>query len=271
MAICVKEIIEVVNGIAPFALAEKWDNSGLQAGDPDWPVRRVLVALDVTPQAMDAARESGCDLLLTHHPLVMSGEKRIDFSIMPGSVIQMAAVDKIAVVSAHTNLDKAENGLNDFFAQKIGMACTQALCADHSDPEAGPFAGIGRLGTLENPMTLRGLAEKIKTDLGISGVRVTGNMALETRHLALCTGSGGSLTHDFLKSDAQVYVTGDLKYHEARDIESQGKAAIDVGHFASEQIVVDLLKKRLSDPLSAIDTDLEILEYRKEKDPFTII
>jgi len=266
----VKDIIKAVDTIAPFELAESWDNSGLQAGDPDWPVNRILVTLDVTPAAMEAAKAKQCDMIISHHPLMMVPEKKIDFSRMPGTVISTAAREKIAVVSAHTNLDKARDGLNDYFALKVGIQCDRPFHLD-GNTEDGIPSGIGRLGTLEETVTVGRLAEDIKQRLKIPNVRVTGNMDQKVDSVALCTGSGGSLTGHFLKSGADVYITGDLKYHEARDIEAGGKAAVDVGHFASEHIVVGLLKKRLDQELKSLGFKIEIREYNREEDPFKIV
>ena len=264
----VKDILTALDRIAPFALAESWDNSGLQAGDPSWAVHRVLVALDVTADAMAAAAEKEADLLITHHPLVMRPEKSVDFSRMPGRVVYRSARDRIAVVAAHTNLDKARDGLNDYFAQILDIACTGPLSADSDGSEA---AGIGRIGTLKQATSLKGLAQDIKRRLGIPGVRVIGALDHTISRVALCTGSGGSLTDQFLASPAEAYITGDLKYHEARDIETRGRAAVDVGHFASEHIVVDLLTDRLGQALEGQGYTLEIYGYKQEKDPFRII
>jgi len=269
--VCVKDILELVDGIAPFGLAEKWDNCGLQAGDPGWLVSRIMVCLDASAHALSAAKKQNCDLLLSHHPLMISPEKSLDFSRMPGLAVAASAVDRIAIVSAHTNLDKAENGLNDFFALKLGIDCTDPFVPEDFGATDSSRAGLGRLGTLDRPMTLKTLGEKIKFDLGMDGLRVIGNLASPVETVALCTGSGGSLCHQFLASPAQVFITGDLKYHEARDIESHGKAAVDVGHFASEHIVTELLKSRLDALALSRGLTLEIFEYKTDEDPFIII
>lgn len=271
MNACVQDIIDIVNTIAPFELAEKWDNSGLQAGYRDWPVKRILVALDVTMAAMEAAKKSKSNLLLTHHPLVISPEKCLDFGTMPGSAVALAARNNIAILSAHTNLDKTRDGLNDYFAQVLGIRCERPFLFDTPGADADAATGIGRLGTLDKSVSVGELAALIKERLDIPALRVAGDLGLKVDTVALCTGSGGSLTSHFLNSSAQVYITGDLKYHDARDIETSGRAAIDVGHFASEHIVIDLLAGRLGRKLSSLGHDIEIQGFNKEKDPFNII
>ncbi|WP_320040307.1 Nif3-like dinuclear metal center hexameric protein [uncultured Desulfobacter sp.] len=268
----VKQIIDIVDQIAPFALAESWDNSGLQVGDPDWQVSKILVALDVTDKALTEAEKIGCDMLITHHPLTMSPEKQIDFSRMPGSAILISARSRIAIVSAHTNLDKAPEGLNDYLAQKLGIFCTDVFLADAMRNESlNEIQGLGRIGQLGGTMTLEQLACRIKEKLGISGVRIIGNPENIVSTAALCSGSGGSLTNHFLDSGMDVYVTGDLKYHEARDIESHGKSAVDVGHFSSESIAVELLETRLRQMFDAVKYKIVINTYDQEKDPFLTI
>lgn len=266
----VKEIIQVLDGIAPFHLAEKWDNSGLQAGHPDWSAAKILVALDVTREVMAAAAAADCSMVVCHHPLMMTPEKSLDFSGMPGQVVYASAREKISIVSAHTNLDKARDGLNDYFAQKIGVCCNGPFYLDRDSAESEPI-GIGRVGRVNASLTVEELAAQIKTQLGVPFVRVVGHTARRVATAALCTGSGGSLTNHFLKSDADVYITGDLKYHEARDIEAAGRSCIDVGHFASEHIVVDMLTRRLEEECRLREFQVDILGYNREKDPFRTI
>jgi len=272
MAPTVKQIMDMVDEIAPHSLAEPWDNCGLCVGDFTWPVKKILVGLDPCMQVMQAARKWEADMVLTHHPLFITTQKTIDFQHMPGSAIFLAAREKIALVCAHTNLDKARNGLNDFFAERIGVVCTHPLVPDHgiSDEQSG-ITGIGRIGHIASAITLAEMVSKIKQQLGVSQVRVVGDMNAMVEKIAVCTGSGGSLIPDFLTSGADLYVTGDIKYHDARLIEARGRALIDVGHFASEIIAKDLLSRRMRQAASYAGHDLEIKGFNQEADPFAIV
>jgi dinuclear metal center YbgI/SA1388 family protein len=175
-------------------------------------------------------------------------------------------------VSAHTNLDKAPGGLNDYLAEKLDILCTDVFLADSMKNEApDPIQGLGRLGRLGGTITLEQLACRVKEKLGISRVRLIGNPENMVSTAALCSGSGGSLTTQFLGSGMDVYITGDLKYHEARDIELHGKSAVDVGHFSSESIAVELLKNRLKQMFDAVKFKLVINTYDQEQDPFLTI
>ncbi len=268
-------LMNMVNEIAPFSLAEDWDNSGLQAGDLSWPVKKVMIALDLSEDVMKAAEQWGADLVLSHHPLIFRPVKCIDFGSVFGNIILRAAVGKISIISAHTNFDKAEHGLNDFFADLIGLNGISNLyektggISDSGDTGYPP--GIGRKGKLDTAMTLFSFAMQIKDRLGIKNLRVAGSEELLIKQVAVCTGSGGSLLDMFFKSGADVFVTGDIKYHEARQIEQAGLGLIDVGHFSSEHIGVELLAHGLRSSAADAELDIEIRKFYGEQDPFKII
>lgn len=268
----IEDILELLNAMAPFDIAEEWDNSGLQAGSLNWEVKKIMIGLDVSLPLMNAAKENHCDLVLTHHPLMLKAEKNIDFNEMPGKAIEMAARHRINIISVHTNLDKAIDGLNDYFAAKIGIQGTKVFYTEKlSDISMDGAIGMGRIGSLEKNIPLKQFAAAIKAKLALNHLRVIGNLDLPVNTVAVCTGSGGSLVGLFLKSRADVYITGDIKYHEARLVEENSKALIDVGHFGSEHIAVDLLYEKLSHAVQKAGMDIEIKKYTKEKDPFIIV
>lgn len=267
----VGDVAQIVAAIAPPRLAEEWDNVGLQAGRMDWPVQTIWVALDPAPDVMHAACQAGADLLITHHPLIFKPLSCVDTSTPEGQVIAQAVLHQTAVFSAHTNLDSARAGLNDLLARKIGLTGLSVLvpCANPSDTSATPTDGLGRIGTLDEETTLAGLAGRIKNDLALPSVKIAGRTNQPVRTVAVCTGSGGSLLADFLSSAADVYVTGDLGYHHGRAIEAMDRGAIDIGHFASEHLIVAELARRLRQHLARSDADATVTSCTFEKDPFT--
>lgn len=300
MQTVVSDLLSIIDEIAPFAIAEEWDNCGLQAGSFTWPAKKVVVSLDLSMEVMDHAAASHADLVVTHHPLMLHGLKKIDFSTMPGSAIAIAAQEKISIISAHTNLDKVQGGLNDLFASIIGLknlkllvpaitsksdlnnSCRDRACygevvknsAEESDAAAsGGYCGdgIGRTGELERVFSLRELSLYIKKKLQLETIRIAGDPDLPIKQVALCTGSGGSLLRDFFRSGAHVYVTGDIKYHEAREIEQAGVGLIDVGHFASEQIAVNLLCEKIKNGAIKKGIKLEIEGFYRALDPFVTL
>ena len=260
------DVIKLINKMASFNLAEDWDNSGLQAGNLSWVVKKILIALDITVEVMLEAVRLNADLVLTHHPLFIKLPQCIDFSSMPGSAISMAAIEKISIVSAHTNLDKAENGLNDYFAEIIGLQDIVPLISNEND-----VLNIGRKGKLEKADTLNNFALKIKKSLNLNHLRVIGNNDSKIQTVTVVTGSGGSMVDKFIQSETDVFITGDVKYHEARVIEENKLGMIDVGHFGSEHIVIQLLADKLASFSKTHNYDFEIFKYENESDPFNIV
>ncbi|MCG8567688.1 MAG: Nif3-like dinuclear metal center hexameric protein [Desulfobacterales bacterium] len=271
MKASIGQIFELVDGIAPFQLAESWDNCGLQVGSLEDPVKRVLVALDVSEAAMAEAVAQKADLLLTHHPLYITPPKQIDFNTMIGGVIAEAARHKISVISAHTNLDKAKDGLNDHFAGYLDLENLRPFVPEKALDSNGTDTGIGRLGTPKDKITVQEMAEQLKAKLNLPQIRVIGDLEKEVSLAAVCTGSGGSLIQPFLETPAQVYVTGDIKYHEAREIEIHDRALIDVGHFASEIIAVEFLTRKLEQAVTESGFDVSVIGFKKEMDPFVLV
>ncbi len=267
----IKDIFVLLNEIAPFDLSEKWDNSGLQVGKMNGEVNKVLIGLDVSLPLINFAVSESIDLIITHHPLLLHSEKSIDFDRMPGKAIEIAAKQDISIISLHTNIDKARGGLNDYFASSIGIKKTNPFWTGPTAKDLNQEeTGIGRLGYLNTKITLQELVNQIKETLSPPYLRVTGDIHMPVETVAICTGSGGSLIEDFINSDAQVFITGDVKYHEARRVEECSKGIIDVGHFVSERMVIDLLFERLSFVFTKTGLNIKILKYKEEKDPFTI-
>ncbi len=267
-----QDIIDLIDQEASFKSAEDWDNSGLQVGKMSWPVKKILIALDLTLEVMKEAVKINADLVLTHHPLLIKFPKCIDFNTLPGSVIELSAKKKISIVSAHTNLDKAENGLNDYFAKIIGLKDITPL-SDKSNTENHFNDGnisFGRKGKLEHSNTLKAFALTIKKKLNLTHLRVIGDNDLLIESATVVTGSGGSMIEDFFLSETDVFVTGDVKYHEARIVEEKKLGMIDVGHFGSEYIAIQLLSDKLITASKNKDYDFKIIKYENELDPFNI-
>jgi dinuclear metal center YbgI/SA1388 family protein len=252
--------------LAPPELAEEWDNPGLQAGSPHWPVQKVVVALDATPEVVSDACDQGADLLITHHPLLFRPIRRIDYSTPLGRVIELACRRRLSIFCAHTNLDWAEDGLNDAFSAAIGL-CDAAILAPLGEA-AGLPGGQGRIGNLKEPMSLAEFAANIRAALGVADIRAVGDLGMQVSRAAVCTGSGSGLLGAFFASDADVFVSGDLRYHDARDTELQERGLIDIGHFASEHLMVDLVRRRLAAALEEHGHSVAVVASDKESDPF---
>ncbi|MDZ7830365.1 MAG: Nif3-like dinuclear metal center hexameric protein [Desulfobacterales bacterium] len=264
----VSDVINLMNELAPPKLAEEWDNPGLQAGSPAWPVKKIMVALDATPAVVNNACQQNADLLITHHPFIFKAMKQLDYSTPLGRMIETAMNHRLSIFSAHTNLDWTAGGLNDQFAEMIGLKNVSVLAAPAQAAEASPESGQGRMGELEPPLDLAGFAGNIKAALKLQTLRVTGPFDMMVSRVAVCTGGGSGLMDAFFASKAHVFVTGDLRYHDARNAELYNRGLIDAGHFATEHIVVDLLCRKLSDGLAEKGHEVSVIGSDKESEPF---
>lgn len=268
----VADILAALETFAPLALAEEWDNPGLQVGDLKREVGKIWTALDPTPEVVVKAIAARCDLLLTHHPLFFHPIKSINLAHACMRAASLAIKADLSVVAAHTNLDAAQHGVNYLLAEKIGLKNIQPLMACKSALIPGcDLVGLGRVGKLPRPATLGELARKINHIFNGDGVRVAGNLELSVSTVAVCGGSGGSLINAFLQSGANAFISGDFGYHQALEAESNGYGLIDLGHFRSENIVVEPLAKLLQKALAGMGFDLKIEAYDAQKEPFKYI
>ena len=280
----ISDIIKLLEDIAPSRLAEDWDNVGLQLGKRDWPVRTVWVALDPLPEVVTAACREKVDLLITHHPLIFRPIKNLDFDTPMGTILQRATENHLGILSAHTNLDTAADGINDVLASKIGLKNVKVLGdeikilpSDALDYQVNPLMpvhsglGLGRIGELEDPLALSDFEISVKEKLGVPHAKVAGPRDLIVSKAAVCSGSGSGLLGHFFSSDAQAYISGDLRYHDARDAEAQNRGLIDIGHFESEQIILEVLTEKLQVRSTQAGLDVTVEACRLEKDPFMII
>jgi dinuclear metal center YbgI/SA1388 family protein len=270
MSVRLKEVIEVLERIAPASLAEEWDNVGLQLGDPQAPVRSAWVALDPTPEVVEAATRAGVDLLITHHPLFFRPLRRVDLGTPLGALVDLALRSGLSVVAVHTNFDAVAEGLNDLLAGRLGLRGTRPLIPSPGAAGAGRH-GIGRVGSLPRAASLAALAREVKQRLGLEALRIAGDPALDVRRVAVSTGSGGSVIPHFFDSGAQVFISGDLRYHEARDVEAAKLGLIDVGHFHSEHLMKDVLVERLRKAFTRRRKALRVTACPLEKDPFVFL
>ena len=226
-----KEIIGVIEGLAPPALAADWDNCGLQVGDPGAEIRKVLVALDPLPEVMLEARSLGAELVVTHHPLFFGTLRSLDLSFGQGGVVREAVGGHIAIYSAHTSLDRARPGISDGLASALRLKKVTPV----EKAEGWPAAyGFGRMGELPAKLTVSEVAVRLKAELGAKAARVIGDPGRAVSRVAVCGGSGSDLLEKAHRAGAEACVTGDIKYHEALKALELGIAVIDVGHFHSE-------------------------------------
>ena len=220
---------------APLSFAEEWDNCGLQVGRRDKVVRKVMVALTPGEAAVQAAVDAGVDMLLTHHPMIFKPAKSVTTDTVLGQSIMKLIQHDINLYCAHTNLDMAVGGVNDVLAKALNLQNIEILENVTED------YGIGRVGDLAEPITLQEFLTQTVKQLACNHLAYQGDMMRTVQRVALCGGSGISYLHAAKKAGADVYVTGDMKYHDAQLASELGICVVDAGHFGTEKHIVKTL------------------------------
>ncbi|WNM25546.1 Nif3-like dinuclear metal center hexameric protein [Demequina capsici] len=234
----VSDVIAALDERYPPRLAEDWDRNGLVVGRPDAAVERILLAVDPVMAVVDEAVDQDCDLIFTHHPLLLRGVHTVRADSSKGAVVHELIERGIALFNAHTNADAAAGGVADALAADLGVVDTVPLVPDSVDPSLG----IGRVGRLAQPMTLHQFVERAADALPPTahGVRVAGDLTGRIETVAVLGGSGDSFLEAVRAVHADVYVTADLRHHPASDAREQALLGdgrpylVDVAHSASE-------------------------------------
>ncbi|SHF34229.1 dinuclear metal center protein, YbgI/SA1388 family [Desulforamulus putei DSM 12395] len=367
-----KDITDIIEGLAPRWLAEEWDNSGWQLGDPRAKVKKVLLALDVDDVILREAREKDIDLIICHHPLFMKGIKSIRLDEPRGALVAELIKNNIGVYAAHTNLDSAAGGVNELLAERLGLTNSEIMhpskgekyCklavfvpVDHVEAvrqavseagagwlgnysdctfqvqgtgtfrplagtnpyigrqgqlekveeirletivpaakvktvlkammEAHPYeevaydlyplenrvgsSGLGRIGNLKEQKSFADFIISVKEALGLATVKVGGGMWRDVRRVAVCGGSGGELWPVAAARGADVFITGDIKYHTAQDMLAAGLNFIDAGHFATEHLILPELQDKLVKACRQNKLDVTFELTKRQSDPFMFI
>ena len=258
----VKEIAACIEDFAPKCLQESYDNAGLQTGDPEMTVTAVLVCLDVTQEIVEEAIERGCNMIVSHHPLIFKGLKSLVGTNLTQRIVIECIKKNIAVYSAHTNLDSVWDGVSHEIARRLGVKDVEVL-APNNDNER---AGLGVIGNI-NPVPKIEFLRKIKETFNVRALRYSSQSpALVVRKVAVCGGAGASLISTAIHRDADILVTGDVKYH---DFTSFGQDIIiaDIGHYESEICSRDILSRIIRSCVA----DLVIYQSDIETNPIKIL
>ncbi|MDO9396650.1 MAG: Nif3-like dinuclear metal center hexameric protein [Herbiconiux sp.] len=249
------EFNAVVERLWPTEFAEGWDAPGLLSGAPDDRVERVLLAVDAVAATVEEAVDTGSDVLLVHHPLLLRGVTSIAETGYKGALLAALIRSRCALVAAHTNADIVDDGTSAVLAATLGLTETRPL-----EPGARPGTGLGRVGRLAEPTTLGRLALALGEVLPATatGIRVSGGYDQPVQTVALCGGAGDSLLGNPLVRTADVYITSDLRHHPASESREQsvftgGPALIDTAHWASEWLWLDTAAAQLAELLPEIE------------------
>lgn len=253
--VTIKDVMIVMEKFAPISLAEDWDNCGLLVGDEKSTVRKLLIALEPSMIVIDDAINHDVDLIVTHHPLMLSKINRITTSTLEGQKLFKLIKNNIGLYAAHTNLDKAELGLNQYLSDSIGLINSRVLSKVQG--ESSELVGLGRIGELETEMTLENLGKRIQVLLDLDYLQYVGDKNRLVKKVALVTGSGLSELGKAISEGVDVFITGDIKYHNALYAKEMGVALIDGTHFGTENIVIKLLDNVLKKNFRHIEIILD--------------
>ena len=361
MDITCKDVMDVMEQWAPLKFAEDWDNPGFLVGDPRKEVKKVLVALDAIDPVIDEAIALGCDIIVTHHPILFGAIKKVTTQTPLGAKIYKMIQNNISHYAAHTNLDSAWGGTNDVLARLAGLeeirvidetnqeklykivvyspksheeAVRDALCTAGAgqigenyshctfssegtgtflpQPGAAPFigaignlekvqeirletivpqdkiakavssmlkahpyeepaydiypveqtgasCGIGRIGKLKEETTFIEFARMLKEKLGLASMRIVGDPNKKVKVVGLGTGSAIEYMKKAKSMGADVYITGDLRYHESQKAIDAGVCLIDATHYASENIIVPVICDYLREQGRKLGWEVEIM------------
>ncbi|MCK9455330.1 Nif3-like dinuclear metal center hexameric protein [Sulfurimonas sp.] len=238
----ISEIYDFLNKLSPFELQESWDNSGLLLGDFNQEVQKIVLSIDVDESLIESMEEN--TLLITHHPLIFGGLKQLEFSKYPANLIQKMIQKNISNISMHTNFDQTH--LNEYVATEIlGYKIAQK---------------DGFIAYLDIDEDFDVFAKKVATAFSLPHARCV-KSSQRVKRAALTTGSGCSLIKSI---EADCFLTGDVKYHDAMEAKSINLSIIDIGHFESEHFFAEILLKHLK------NLGLEAI-ISSSKNPFTYI
>lgn len=244
----VQDLMTLLEGLCPLSYACDWDNPGLQVGRREREIQGIYVALDATEPGIRKAREAGCNLLLTHHPLLFSPLRQVTGDSVPGRLALELAEAGMACVSMHTNFDAAPGCMADLAAERLGLRDSVYL-------EPVEDGGIGKVGELPEPETLEAFCRQVKEAFRLPSVTLYdgGPADRKISRVGILPGSGKGEIGLAEKLGAQVYVTGDMGHHPGLDAVADGLAVVDAGHYGIEWIFIDFmaawLREHLQEPV----------------------
>jgi len=247
------DILEKLEIDMPLSLAMDWDNPGLLIGDPDGKVKKAVIALDATTEAVNLAIREKADLILTHHPVIFSPLKKVVNGDIVGKRIIRMVEHHISCIAMHTNYDVAPGCMADIAAGMLGIT---GVPLEETGEISSQKIGIGKTGNLPQEMTLEELTRMVKKQFGLPFVTVFGKNVIRNgiRRISVCPGSGRGMYHLARKQGSDVLITGDISHHEGLDAAEDGIAVIDAGHYGLEHIFINDMEKRIAGMTEGIET-----------------
>lgn len=266
-------LIQRFERFASPQLAEKWDHVGLQVGDPDRPIRRLMTSLDVRPETVQEAIDRGVDFIFAHHPVMFHPAKDLDTRNPQNAMYAQLLAHHITVYAAHTNLDTANGGMNDWLAAKLGLSNCQPLVPAGLDPVSKEAVGMGRIGGFAGSMNAAEFAHYCMRIFNVAGLRLVTNPADQEKQIhrvAVLGGAGQDFYQQAVDLGADAYVTGDVSYHFAHDMLAHHLTVVDPGHHI-EAVCEHGLAELIRGWQREAGWDFEVVENTINTDPFTFV
>ena len=263
----IKEIVNALERFAPLPLQESYDNAGLQIGlTAEQEASGALLCLDVTEEVIREAIDLGCNLIVSHHPLLFRPLKRVTGATQVERCVRLAIQNDIAIYAAHTNLDNAEDGVNYRIAEKLGLVDVQMMQAHQVQVgERSVTAGSGLIGYLPAAEDSLAFLQRIKDVFRIECLQHNELLGRPIQTVALCGGAGAFLLDEALRLEADAFLTGEMSYHQFFGHEQEIQIAV-MGHYQSEQYTREIFFQIISDlvpdlPLFTTNVDTNPIKY----------
>lgn len=257
-----KKVIEILEKQSPKSYACDWDNVGLLVGREDKEIQKIYIALDATDEAIEEAIANGADMLLTHHPMIFKGMKRVTQEDFIGRRIIRLIQNDMVYYAMHTNFDVM--GMADLAADYLEISDTRVL--EITSVSETREEGIGRYGSLKKEMTVRECCEEVKQAFSLENVKVFGDLERKVKTAAISPGSGRSVISNALQAGVDVLITGDIDHHEGIDAVAQKLTVIDAGHYGVEHIFIPYMEQYLKREAKELEIAVQPLTF-----PFQII
>jgi len=261
----VKDIYAFLDKKAPFSYQMSFDNAGFLVGRGEAQVSRVMVALDITEEVVAEAQEAGCQLIVSHHPIIFHPAKTVTDADPVGRILLALTENHIAAICAHTNLDAVAGGVNDALAQKLGLQNIALLHEDGQAEDGTPY-GIGRVGEVQGFSDAPSFAAFVRDTLNAQGLRLE-DAGKPVRRVAVGGGACGDMLSDAAALGCDTFVTADVKYNVFLDARAMGVNLIDPGHFSTENVDCPVLADWLREGFPQIG----VLQSKCHKEVFSCL
>ena len=232
----IKEVVTTLESFAPLPLQESYDNAGLQIGLTATEVSGVLLCLDVTEKVILEAETMGCNLIVSHHPLLFKGLKCISDASLPERCVALALKKNIAIYSVHTNLDNADGGVNFEIARRLGLRCVRFMIPNAQE------GGSGLIGELPEMMEPMDFLQMIRREFHVECLMHNELLNRPVQRVSLCGGAGAFLLEEAVRQKADAFLTGEMHYHVFFGHEQEIQICV-IGHYESEQFTSEIFKE----------------------------